>query len=99
MDGSRNVSDIFTKQFFDATEAIRSLKKRPDCTSIHNYITRHNATNLDEKTVQETFELLVDKTQRNNTRRADSNFYYIIPQDQENIAILGKKWEESQLEK
>ena len=62
VDGSSNVSDISAKQIFDAIEAIRSKKKRPDQVSIHNYIICHNATNLDEKAVQNTIEVLVDKT-------------------------------------
>ena len=61
VDGSSNVSDVFAKQNFDAIEAIRSKKICPDYVSIQNYITRHNATNLDKKAIQEAIEVLVDK--------------------------------------
>ena len=61
VDGSSNVSDVFAKQNFDAIEAIRSKKICSDYVSIQNYITRHNATNLDKKAIQEAIEVLVDK--------------------------------------
>ena len=48
-DESCSVGDIFGKDFFDATKALRKdKKKRPDSKTIHNYITQHNSTNLDE---------------------------------------------------
>lgn len=83
VDRRSNVSDTFAKQIFDAIEIIRSKKKIPDCISIHNYITHHNAVNLDENAIQESNQVLVDKTLFKNTPTADSNSYYIIPQDRE----------------
>ena len=81
--GRSNVSDAFAKQIFDAIEIIRSKKKSPDCISIHNYITHHNAANLDEKAVQEANQVFFDKTLLKNTPTADSNSYYITPQDRD----------------
>ena len=81
MDRNSDVSDVFAIQIFDVVKAIRSKRKRPGCISIHNYINRHDATNLDEKTVQVAIEVLVDKTLLKNTPTADSSSYYIIVQD------------------
>ena len=97
MDGSSNVSDVFAKQIFGAVEAIRSKKKRPDCVSVDNHITRHNATNLNKKAVQDTIEVLVDKILLKNIPTAVGDSYYIIPKDQDNTTVLERSEKESQL--
>ena len=53
VDENSNVSDVPVKQIFDAIEAIRSNKKRPDCVSIQNYIAHHNTTYSEQKAIQE----------------------------------------------
>ena len=53
--GWKQQCDVFVEKIFDAIEALRSMGKRPDCISIHIYITRHKATNLDEKAVPEVY--------------------------------------------
>ena len=85
------------KQIFDAIEDIRSNKKRIDCIYIHDYITRHNATNLVEKAVQKAIKVLVDKTLLINVPEESVDSYNIIPQDQENFTILGRSGKESHL--
>lgn len=97
VDGNSNVSDVFAKQIFDAVDAIRSKTKCPDWVSIHNHITSHNATNLDEKAVQDSIEVLVNKNLLKNIPTAGGDSYYIILEDQDNITVLERSGTESQL--
>ena len=78
-------------------EVRRSKKKLPDCVSVNNHITHHNATNLNKKAVHDAIEVLVDKTLLENIPTANGDSYYIIPKDQDNTTVLERSGKQSQL--
>ena len=83
-----SVSDIFGKQVFAAIKVLRKDKKKlPDGKIIFNYITQHNATNLDENSVLNAIKLLIKGNFPKNAPTKGGDSYYIVSEDSSTTVI------------
>ena len=79
---------IFGKQVFDAIKVLRKDKKKlSDGKIIFNYVTQHNATNLDENSVLNAIKLLIKVNFPKNAPTKGGDSYYIVSVDSSTTVI------------
>ena len=78
--------DIIKEHFIDTINAIRAKRKRPDSTSIVEYINKNFATNADEIYVNNIIQVLFDQNKIRNKPASKSNSYFII--EANNMTII-----------